>query len=95
MVAGLIGRWINSGDGCQNTAGGSYHGGCDNGGVGIDTGDGLATGRGNYADVMLARSMLIVVLSVTMALIRSSRVAVAGMNGSGDDLPADTTNGDG
>ena len=47
MVAGLIGRWINSGDGCQNTAGGSYHGGRDNGGVGIDTGDGLATGRGH------------------------------------------------
>ena len=45
---------------------------------------------------MVAISMLIVVLSsVTMALIRSSRVAVAGMNGSGDDLPADTTNGDG
>ena len=47
------------------------------------------------AEVMVAISMLIVVLSVTMALIRSSRVAVAGMNGSGDDLPADTTNGDG
>ena len=44
---------------------------------------------------MVAISMLIVVLSVTVALIRSSRVAVAGMNGSGDDLPADTTNGDG
>ena len=47
---------------------------------------------GQHNDVQL---MLIVVLSVTMALIRSSRVAVAGMNGSGDDLPADTTNGDG
>ena len=44
---------------------------------------------------MVAISMLIVVLSVTMALIRSSAVAVAGMSGSGDDLPADTTNGDG
>ena len=47
MVAGLIGRWIDSGDSCQNTAGGSCRGGCENGGVGIDTGDGPATGRGH------------------------------------------------
>ena len=38
-------------------------------------------------EVMVAISMLIVVLSVTMALVRSSGVAVAGMSGNGDDIP--------
>ena len=47
------------------------------------------------AEVMVAISMLIVVLSVTMALVRSSGDAVSGMSGNGDDVPADTSSGGG
>ena len=46
------------------------------------------------AEVRVAISMLIVVLSVTMALLRSSRVAMAVISGHGFDHPVDTSRGD-
>ena len=47
------------------------------------------------AEVGVAISMLNVVLSVTMALLRSSRVAIAVISGHGYDHPVDTSCGDG
>ena len=46
------------------------------------------------AEVRVAISMLIVVLSVTIALLRSSRVAMAVISGHGFDHPVDTSRGD-
>ena len=47
------------------------------------------------AEVMGAISMLIVVLSVTMALVRCKGVVVAGMSDTGDNVPADPNSGGG
>ena len=45
------------------------------------------------AEVRVAISVLIVVLSVTIALLRSSRVAMAVISGHGFDHPVDTSRG--
>ena len=45
------------------------------------------------AEVRVAISVLIVVLSVTIALLRSSRVAMAVISGHGVDHPVDTSRG--